>query len=389
MSSLSSDPRPYGFRRRHAVVILVLILVVAGGLIWVVHHHSTPQVGPPPVGGRYSVVGNKIIGPTGKQFIPEGIVVFGLSEPNWQSHLVSDKAQIAAIAEFWHANTVRLQVAPNNLLTGPNTALFLTYLKEEVSYALSLGLDVWISAQDEHTGAVPMPTQATVQFWQKVAPIYAAKPRVWFDLFNEPRLKAGKGHAGSAALSSDIWSIWQNGNKQYVGMQTLVNTVRATGATNIILAEGIDFARTLSQLPSHLLHGRNIVYDVHAYFVKPRFSSPSDWGGNWGNLSGRYAIVVGEWSEFEGQKGACVSDPRTLIPEFLNYLTSHHIGLIAWWLGPGVLTQGSNLRDPTTLSSTEPYVCGQGVVRPNEQGAGALVLSYFAQQSHPPPAVAS
>jgi hypothetical protein len=382
MSETVAQPRDRRLRGRSiAVVILVLVLVGVG--IVVVRHRSNNKPGTgPQASGSYKVVGNKIIGPTGAQFVPEGITIFGLSEQNWQSNVSTDEQKIAAIAGFWHGNTVRVQVAPTDL-SGADGAAFLSAVNKEVSYSLSLGLDVWISAQYEHTSDISMPDQSTLAFWQKVAAIYKSNPRVWFDLFNEPRLSLGS--KSQAAL----WNIWQNGgtHRGYVGMQQLVNAIRSTGAMNIILAEGMEFARSLALLPSHVLQGSNIVYEVHGYFVNPGFNTAASWPANWGNLSSRFAIVVGEWSEFESQTHDCVSDPRTLVPEFLDYLSSHDIGLIAWQLGPGILINGTNLRDPTTFSPTTPYKCSDGVKAANQQGAGAMVLAYFSKYSHPVPGI--
>jgi hypothetical protein len=367
------------FRGRSVVIVVLVVILLVAGFLWL--RHKSPPPLTVPISNQYTVVGNKIIGPTGKQFIPEGIVVLGLSLPDWQAYVSSDENDIAAIADFWHANAVRLQIAPTNLLFGHNTSSFLAAVKKEVSYALSLGLDVWISAQYEHVSSLGMPNQSTQRFWKDIAPIYRSNTRVWFDLFNEPRLGGRNKSAASA------WNTWQNGSGKYVGMQALVDTIRATGAKNIILAEGMMYAHTLDEVPSHMLHGGNIVYEVHAYFIQPGFSTPASWASNWGDLSSKLAVVVGEWSEYQSQKTSCVRDPRTLVPEFLDYLSSHDIGLIAWALLPGVLIRGTNVRDPTTFSSTAPYLCTASR-QPDGQGAGASVLAYFATHSHPAPAIA-
>jgi hypothetical protein len=376
------DPSSSGtkgrFRGRSVVIVVLVVVLVVAGFFWLRHKSPPPLTAP--IANQYTVVGNKIIGPTGQQFIPEGIVVFGLSLSDWQAQVSSDRQDIAAIASFWHGNTVRLQVAPTNLLFGHDRTAFLAAVKSEVSYALSLGLDVWISAQYEHVSSLSMPNQSTQKFWQEIAPIYRSDPRVWFDLFNEPRLGGRKKSAAS------VWDTWENGSSRYVGMQVLVNTIRATGAKNVILAEGLIYAHTLSQVPSHALTGGNIVYEVHAYFVQPGFSTPASWVSNWGDLSSRYAVVVGEWSEYQSQKTSCVRDPRTLVPEFLNYLSDHDIGLIAWALLPGVLIRGTNVRDPTTFSSTAPYACVLARMQ-DGQGAGASVLAYFATHSRAAPAI--
>jgi hypothetical protein len=72
---------------------------------------------------------------------------------------------------------------------------------------------------------------------------------VIFDLFNEPY--------PDRALPSETaaWQCWLKGGSSctagisypVAGMQTLVNTVRATGASNVIMLGGLAYANDLSQ----------------------------------------------------------------------------------------------------------------------------------------------
>ena len=66
-----------------------------------------------------------------------------------------------------------------------------------------------------------------------------------FDLFNEP-------YPDNNQDTTAAWTCWKNGGTcsgmsyQAAGMQTLVNTVRATGATNVIMLGGVQYSGTLS-----------------------------------------------------------------------------------------------------------------------------------------------
>src|SRR5215472_7355809 len=81
-------------------------------------------------------------------------------------------------------------------------------------------------------------------FWTSVANTFKSNSSVLFDLFNEP--------------FTSSWSCWLNGSTAAnaspcndvgfaaAGMQNLVNTVRATGATNIIMLGGLAYSNDLS-----------------------------------------------------------------------------------------------------------------------------------------------
>ena len=79
-------------------------------------------------------------------------------------------------------------------------------------------------------------------FWRSMANTFKSDPAVLFELYNEPH---------------DIsWSCWLHGcttsdGWQTAGMQQLVNTVRHTGATNVILVGGLGWSSDLSQWLKH------------------------------------------------------------------------------------------------------------------------------------------
>lgn len=310
--------------------------------------------------------------------MPYGITVAGLSQPDWQSNVVPDEAQIRATAQFWHGNTVRLQVAPPNLFgTQPYSKTYLVAIAQEVATAQDNGLNVILSAQYENTTNLMMPDASTARFWRLIAARYKADPRVWFDLFNEPALVPARPD------QNRIWDIWQHGGLGYVGMQRLVNVIRATGAHNVILAEGLATGRTLGGLPAHLLTGGNVAYAVHPYFSGSYWSTPQAWQANWGYLTGTVPVIADEWGEFQRAGGECVDQAPTLVPAFLSYLAEHRVGLIAWALVPGVLIRGTDLDDPTAFNPDVPWKCEATDPGPRAQGSGQLVRAFFEKHSLP------
>lgn len=287
--------------------VIAVVIVVAGIGTYRLHSSSTsPSPSPPPTatpsptppapgspsGATYAVAGNRILA-DGAPFTPYGMTVFGLSYPQWQSHVSDDEQQIIATATSWHGNTVRIQVAPPDLLDAqPYDRSYLAAIEQECEVAQDHGLDVILTAQYERTTSIPMPDDSTIAFWRIIAPLYAHDPGVWFDLFNEPRL--GAGPAGGA---SQLWEIWQHGGSGHVGMQQLVDTIRIS-SPNLILAEGVDQAKTLEGLSGHELTGGAIAYAVHPYFEGEANSTPAGWDANWGDISSQVPVVADEWGEY-------------------------------------------------------------------------------------------
>lgn len=153
--------------RRIAKSELVLALT-AVALLTAFAPTSSHQTGSPAVKtkpcqkahGPFHVLGTKVIGAHGKVFIPYGITVPGLSNSDYQPFVPLDDAKIRATAAGWCANTVRLQIAPNNLV-GENGHVFnrkyLQAIEGEVRTAEKAGLVVVLNAQTENVGDQPDP----------------------------------------------------------------------------------------------------------------------------------------------------------------------------------------------------------------------------------------
>jgi len=290
--------------------------------------------------------------------VPRGVVLSGL-----QSYVMSPglihrmERQIYAISHYWYGNTVALQVLQDRLV-GVNGNVFRTYymrdVRELVQYALAQHLVVVISDQTElSTGYAqdePLPTMATFAFWRHMMYYYGSKPRVIFDLFNEPR------HCS--------WQQWYN------DFQPLVNYIRRYGAYNQLWVEGIRWASTLEDMP--LLKGGNIVYDFHHAGAPWGWDAPINpltWDASFGYLAARgIPVIDGEFANYVGSYdwgGPRVDNQiaRPLMVRYMQYLKRMGIGMLAWTLTPGSLN-GS--RHGFWSVSFEP------------QGDGYLVRHWFA-----------
>jgi hypothetical protein len=308
----------------------------------------------------------------GRPYLPYGITIFGIASPNWRTGSTQDQEQISAIAGFWGGNTVRIQVAPPLFAT--EGSAYLSAMRLEVSKSRALGLNVILSAQYERMGAIPGPDASTVAFWKAVAPLFASDSHVWFDLFNEPTESTDPKSVDSPTSAN--WSTWRNGGGALVGMQQLVDDIRSVAPENLILAEGLKGAKSLENIEGNLLAGSNIVYSVHPYF-DPNNRLPSEWDARWGNLTSQIPVLIGEWGQYETSRSSCASNAPVLVPDFLGYVTAHHVGLIAWALAPGNMIRGTNLEDPTAFDSGVPYQCNRANHGPDAQGAGVSIRTLF------------
>ena len=139
-----------------------------------------------------------------------------------------------------------------------------------------------------------------------------------FELYNEPhgvpveRLEIGRS-AGSGF--------------QAVGMQQLYDAVRATGAQNLVIIGGLDWAYDLSGVPANRIDGYNIAYATHSYSAPERL--PSAWDRAWGFLTETDPVIV---TEFGDTASACATDYSAAL---IAYADAHATSWTAWAWYPG------------------------------------------------------
>lgn len=357
--------------------------------------HPTPKASPPSIGSvstSYTVQGKIIVDNNGKRYIPYGVHIPALFEPNWKNsveykHFTFQEMQAAKRA--WHSNVVDFQVVETNLFAdsnNPNTIDqdYLKAMDTAVKWANQENMNIILNLQTETTTGEIMATQDSIKFWQFVAQHYKGNQRVFFDLFNEPRIP-----------SDWTMDLWKSGGVyngvQYVGMQQLVDTVRTTGATNLIFVQGEGGGESLSQLASHLLTGANIVYAVHPYFSETQHLTQQQWDAWWGDSVNtvNVPISVNEWNQDQDSASGCIASAPSTVPTFLSYIKKLNVGLIAWALTPGTLIRGDgNPNDPwnwsnptafdqsvyTCIGNDQTLLSGSGA-----QGSGKLIMDFLAK----------
>jgi endoglucanase len=188
----------------------------------------------------------------------------------------------------------------------------------------------------------PMPDAAeSVPFWTSVANAFKGNDAVIFDLFNEPFPERADG-----SNETEGWQCWRSGGSDCVGisypvagMQTLVSAVRSTGASNVIMLGGLDYANDLTQWlayeptdPDHNQVASWHSYNFNACTAQYCAISQVD------RVIAKVPVIAGEIGEND-----CADDD---IDPLMTWLDSAHTSYLAWaWnadfncsTGPGLIT---------------------------------------------------
>jgi hypothetical protein len=171
----------------------------------------------------------------------------------------------------------------------------------------------------------PMPDAANaVPFWKSVATAFKGDNATILDLFNEPYPDAAANWAATPA-----WTCWRDGGTctgigyQVAGMQTLVNTVRATGATNPIMLGGLRWANDMTQWLQYKPNdpAGNLIASWHSYNFNACVTS-SCWDSQIAPVAAAVPLIAGEIGENE-----C---GHSYIDGLMSWADSHGIGYLAW-----------------------------------------------------------
>lgn len=184
------------------------------------------------------------------------------------------------------------------------------------------------------------PTAAHLAFWRDAATRYANRPGVLFGLLNEPHSISWDEWRNGGSLSGKprrdaIDENWEQIDlKSSVGMQAVLDAVRATGARNIAVVGGLDWGYDLSGIENGFAlsdpTGNGILYDTHIY----------PWKNNWAEkvlcIAEKYPILVGEVGcmtkpmPFETE----AKDPYAWAPDALAFIQKHRFSYTAWCFHP-------------------------------------------------------
>jgi endoglucanase len=186
----------------------------------------------------------------------------------------------------------------------------------------------------------PMPdAQFAPQFWTGVANAFRGNNAVILDLFNEPFPERASGSSAAAG-----WRCFRDGGTcpgigyQVAGFQSLVNAVRATGASNIIMVGGLAFSNDLTQWlqfrPTDPMN--NLVAFAHIYNFNT-CSNTSCWDSQLAPVAAQVPLTLSEIGENDCAHG--------FVDGLMSWADAHGVGYLGWtwnsWdcsSGPALIT---------------------------------------------------
>jgi hypothetical protein len=291
------------------------------------------------------VSGNRLHDPEGKEVWLQGMNIASLE---WSVQGEQIARSVVVATEQWKGNVLRLPVKHDYWFGRKGQTDGGKSYREVVDKAILLAANRGAYVVlDLHCYRAPR--KEYLEFWTDAATRYKDHPAVLFDLMNEP-------HGVS-------WEVWRDGgfveekkkegdedafltedekkhNKhgfESPGMQAMLNTVRATGAKNIVVAGGLDYAYELDGIVKGFglkdPTGNGIMYSCHIYPWK------KGWQKYLLDAAALHPILLGEvggdvnkmnFMPLEQQE-----DAETWVPDILGLIQKYKLNWTGWCFHPG------------------------------------------------------
>ncbi len=332
--------------------------------------HVTPNQGqaqtPTTSGLSLHIAGNHLINARG-----EPIRLFGINRiagiPCTSAHprIFDGHYDRASVMELtkWHINTVRITMnedcwlginhAPAQTSGRKYREAIISYVHLLNAYGMYAIIDLHINAPGAYISAdqqVMADKDHAIAYWTSVADTFKNDPAVIFEPYNEPHITRQN------SLSANPWDCWLKGctitqiylkqhqppiagRWQAVGMQSMVNAIRNTGATNVITLGGLSFSNDLTKfleyLPSDPMH--QLAASFHNYQPSAMSKSgcgPTCWDAVILPISKKMPVITDEFGGVDCQS--------SFVTEYMNWADRHGISYLPWGWDPwGCTTKGS------------------------------------------------
>ena len=328
---------------------LVLVLAIQP---WPAAPHTVLAAPPPAITGLHAS-GKQILNASGQPVRLRGVNRTSgeyACIQNWGNFEGATNDQAIQAMLSWKINVVRIPLNEDCWLDVNTGGIDRAYVGESYRNAVieyvnrltTAGIVVildlhWAAPGTQQAiGQIPMADRDHAPaFWTSVANTFKTNTAVIFDLFNES-------YPDDNRDTTAAWLCLRDGTNgsgtcphvgyAAAGMQELLNAVRATGATNLVMVAGVAYTGVLSRWieyrPTDTLNPPNIAASVHIYPGGSQCSDQACWDTQLTPIANNYPLIVGEMGQ-----SSCAHDRIDTVVDWMEAKQQHYL-VWAWWREP-------------------------------------------------------
>lgn len=266
-----------------------------------------------------SVQGNDIVNADDKKIMLKGIMAPDPQKIDFDGNFSEDFYKKIF---SYGGNVIRIPVHPERYIS--DEYYLWRYLDKIVAWAGENGQYVVIDLHfignpitgygNEMANVRENPKNFALKFWKQTAAYFKDVPNIIFEIYNEP-----------AFIEASDWNGYAD---------ELISAIRKTGAEQLIIVGGIDYACDLSWVKTSPIADKNVAYAAHV------FPSKKNWDNNFGDIADSYPVIVTEWGYIDENRNTTkqsylIGDQDNFGDPLIKYMKEHDIGWIACWYDDG------------------------------------------------------
>jgi uncharacterized protein (TIGR03437 family) len=271
-----------------------------------------------------------LVDSTNQIFLLRGVEMPGLEAANPGQPDIDAKGAMTSltfriIQQRWNMNAVRLPVSA--AIWRRDGKAYLDQIAAVAAAANQENLVVILAAYgDARSGAAAdtgLPGSDLAAFWTACAAFFKDTPGLVFALYNEPSTRSIPGSSPTAHRAAD-WRIWLSGGaiaggQSAVGMQALVDAIRATGARQMIAVPAFDDSLEFQGFgPDYYISDANVIYETHPFY--DHGTTAGEWDASLAGVAGQFPVYAGAWGMPFGHPDSACSAIPTGIPQATDLL---------------------------------------------------------------------
>lgn len=250
----------------------------------------------------------------GKRFTPRGVSLCSLE---WHKPL--QQIEDVTTRHKWAVNILRLPVQTREWDRVGAESYMRNYLDPAVKMCREKKIQCIIDWHEIAAWNDREKIKKLEDFWERVAPRYAADKNIIYEIFNEPTEPKSK--------TKENWAAWKKTAQKWV------DSIRRDAPHTLLLIGTPHWDQMTGFAAENPLRGKNLAYVAHIY---PNYK-PRDWDKLFGKASETVPVFITEWgwSSQENAWWGIKGDRKSYGEPLRAYLDARpQIGWTAWSYDP-------------------------------------------------------